>query len=127
MRKKEYLRNPKGFTLIELLSVMVIMGVMSSVAVKKFDLISDTASVRALDAAVKELNVRESLVWSNMKISTDGYTGDADLFASLDKELGSKFKWHPGPKIDGGTLHFESHAIALNRSPSTFSAAGKWQ
>ena len=127
MRKKWYLRNPKGFTLIELLSVMVIMGVMSSVAVKKFDLISDTARTKALDAAVKELNVRESLMWSNIKISTDGYTTDANLFAALDIDLGSKLKWNPGPAIDGGTLHFESKAIVLTRTPSTFSAAGKWQ
>jgi prepilin-type N-terminal cleavage/methylation domain-containing protein len=34
MKNKPILRNQKGFTLIELLSVMIIMGVMSSVAVK---------------------------------------------------------------------------------------------
>jgi prepilin-type N-terminal cleavage/methylation domain-containing protein len=69
MKKRRSFRNQKGFTLIELLSVMIIMGVMSSVAVKKVDFITDTASTRALATTVKELNVRESLVWSNMKIS----------------------------------------------------------
>ena len=68
MKKRCSLRNQKGFTLIELISVMIIMGVMSSVAVKKVDFITDTASTRALATTVKELNVRESLVWSNMKI-----------------------------------------------------------
>jgi prepilin-type N-terminal cleavage/methylation domain-containing protein len=119
--------NQKGFTLIELISVMVIMGVMGSVAVKKVDVITDTASTKALVVAVKELNVRESLVWSQMKISNDGYTTDADIFSALDKDLGAKFKWNPGPTIDGGTLHCESQSIVLNRTHSINSAAGKWE
>jgi prepilin-type N-terminal cleavage/methylation domain-containing protein len=127
MKNIPILRNQKGFTLIELLSVMIIMGVMGSVAVKKVDFITDTASTRALAIAVSELNVRESLVWSKLKISNDGYTTDADLFSALDKDLGAKFKWNPGPSIDGGTLHCESQSIVLNRIPSTTSAAGKWQ
>ncbi len=127
MEKKCSLRNQKGFTLIELISVMIIMGVMSSVAVKKVDFITDTASARALDITVKELNVRESLVWSNMKISNDGYTTDEDVFAALDKDLGAKFKWNPGPTIDGGTLHCESQSIVLHRTHSANSTAGKWQ
>ena len=127
MKKRCNLRNQKGFTLIELISVMVIMGVMGSVAVKKVDLITDTASTKALAIGVKELNVRESLVWSNIKISIDGYTTDADFFNALDKNLGVKFKWNPGPTIDGGTLHCESQSIVLNRTHSTTAAAGKWQ
>jgi hypothetical protein len=106
---------------------MIIMGVMSSVAVKKVDFITDTASTKALAIAVKELNIRESLFWFKMKISIDGYTTDADLFSDLDKDLGAKFKWNIGPTIDGGTLHCESQSIVLNRTPSTTSAAGKWQ
>jgi prepilin-type N-terminal cleavage/methylation domain-containing protein len=127
MKKRPDLRNQKGFTLIELLSVMIIMGVMGSVAVKKVDFITDTAGAKALAIGVKELNVRESLVWSQMKISLDGYTTDADLFDALDKDLGAKFKWDPGPDIDGGTLHCESQSVVLNRTHSTSSAAGQWQ
>jgi len=106
---------------------MIIMGVMSSVSIKKVDFITDTASTRALATEVKELNVRESLVWSNMKISNGGYTTDEDVFVALDKNLGAKLKWNPGPTIDGGTLHLESQSIVLNRTHSTTSAAGKWQ
>jgi prepilin-type N-terminal cleavage/methylation domain-containing protein len=127
MIKDRSLQNQKGFTLIELIAVMIIMGVMSSVAIKKFDIITDTASTEALAIAVKELNVRESLAWSNMKISNDGYTTDEDIFAALDKDLGAKFRWNPGPHIGGGTLHFESQSIVLHRNPSAISAAGKWQ
>ena len=127
MKKRCRLQNQKGFTLIELISVMIIMGVMSSVAVKKVDFVTETASTRALAITVKELNVMESLVWSNMKISNDGYTTDEDVFAALDKDLDAKFKWNPGPTIDGGTLHCESQSIVLNRIHSTTSVAGKWQ
>jgi prepilin-type N-terminal cleavage/methylation domain-containing protein len=122
--------NQKGFTLIELISVMIIMGVVASVSIQKFDIVSDTAVERALHLGIKELNIRESLTWSNIKISLDGYTNDADLWFLVvtDLDLGGKYLWDPGPHItDGGTLHFESHGIALNRQPSTTSAAGKWE
>ena len=127
MNKRRKLPNQEGFTLIELLTVMIIMGVMGSVAIKKVDFITDTARAEALATAVKELNVRESLTWFNVKISNDGYTTDEDVFAALDKDLGDKFKWNPGLTIDGGTLHFESQSIVLHRIPSTSSAAGRWQ
>ena len=121
--------NQKGFTLIELISVMIIMGVVASVSIQKFDILSDTANERALHLGIKELNIRESLTWSNIKISADGYSNDEGLWSLLvpHLNLGGKYHWGPGPHIsDGGTLHFESQAIALNRQPSTPSSAGKW-
>ena len=129
MSKKMDCLNQKGFTLIELISVMIIMGVVASVSIKKFDVVSDTAGERALNLGIKELNIRESLTWSNIKISSDGYTNDADLWFLLkpDLILGGKYQWNPGPHIsDGGTLHFDSNSISLNRQPSTTTSAGKW-
>ena len=129
MRKKRDCLNQKGFTLIELISVMIIMGVVASVSIKKFDMVSDTAGERALNLGIKELNIRESLTWSNIKISSDGYTNDADLWFLLEPDLilGGKYQWNPGPHIsDGGTLHFDSNSIALDRQPSTTTSAGKW-
>jgi prepilin-type N-terminal cleavage/methylation domain-containing protein len=129
MSKKFDCLNQKGFTLIELISVMIIMGVVASVSIQKFDIVSDTATERALHLGIKELNIRESLTWSNIKISNDGYTNDADLWSLVapDLDLGGKYRWSPGPHISaGGTLHFDSQAIALNRQESTVSAAGKW-
>jgi hypothetical protein len=119
--------SQEGFTLIELISIMIILGVLGSVAIRKYDNLTNTANVRALAAAVIELNVRESLIWANVKISGDGYTTDEDIFAALDKNLGAKLKWDPGPAVDGGTLHLESHSIRLNRTPSTCTAAGSWK
>jgi prepilin-type N-terminal cleavage/methylation domain-containing protein len=130
MRKKMDCLNQKGFTLIELISVMIIMGVVASVSIQKFDIITDTADERALHLGVKELNIRETLTWSNIKISADGYTKDEDLWTLLvpQLDLGGKYRWDPGPHIsDGGTLHFESGVLALNRQPSTPTSAGKWE
>ena len=127
MKKSHSLGNQKGFTLIELISIMIILGVLGSVAVKKYDNLTNTANERVLATAVKELNARESLIWANMKISSDGYTNDTDVYTALNTDIGSRLKWNPGPTIDGGTLHLESQSIVLNRTPSTTSAAGKWQ
>ncbi len=128
MSKKLDCLDQKGFTLIELISVMIIMGVVASVSIQKFDIVSDTASEQALQLGIKELNIRESLTWSQIKISADGYTTDEDLYALVETNLGGKYRWGTGPdRSTGGTLHFQSKSLALNRQESTASAAGKWQ
>ena len=119
--------NQAGFTLIELISVMVIIGVMASVGVKKMDLISDTATNRAMLEAVKELNIRESLIWTNTKLSPAGWVDDAQLFSVMDTDLGSDYKWSAGPNALGGTLSFRNKSIVLNRTASTTSSIGSWQ
>ena len=127
MSKKFDCLNQKGFTLIELISVMIIMGVVASVSIQKFDIVSGTASERALHLGVKELNIRESLTWSNIKISGDGYTTDKEVYDLINTDLGGEYRWAPGPDITaGGTLHFKSQSIALNRQQSTTSTAGRW-
>ena len=127
MLKNGYTPNQKGFTLIELISVMVIMGVMASVGVKKMDLIGDTATNRALLEGVKELNIRESLTWTNIKLSPAGWADDAQLFSGLDTDLGSDYKWTAGPNASGGTLFFRLESIVLSRTASTTSSIGSWQ
>ena len=126
MEKKFLGRNQKGFTLIELISIMIILGVLGSVAVRKYDNLTHTASERVLAAAVVELNVRESLIWTNMKISSDGYTNDEDVYSSLDTNLGARINWNPGPNMGGGTLRCESASSTLTRTPSSITAAAKW-
>ena len=127
MRKELYRLNQKGFTLIEMVSVMIIMGVVASVSIQKFDIVSDTANQRALTAGIKELNVRESLVWSNLKISGDGYTTDEELWDLIDTNLGDYYKWSGAPdRVSGGTLTFKTASITLNRQESNEISAGRW-
>jgi Tfp pilus assembly major pilin PilA len=126
MKRRFAKLNQAGFTLIELISILIILGVLGSIAIKKYENLTTTASQRVLAEAVVELNVRESLIWTNMKISSVGYTNDADVYAALSKDLGPNLKWNPGPNIGGGTLHCESASVALTRSPSTNTTAAKW-
>jgi len=127
VQRQFFIRNQKGFTLIEMISIMIIMGVLGSVGVKKYDNFTHTATETILAAAVHELNVREKLIWLDMKISIDGYTNDADVYATLDTNVGSRLKWNPGPNIGGGTLHCETASYILTRTPSSITAAAKWQ
>jgi len=126
MMRTTLIGNRKGFTLIELMSVLVILGVIFSVAVKKFGLISDTASITAIKAGVRELNTQESLVWIDMKLSGTGWTSDVDVFNAVENNLGQGYSWNPGPAIGGGTLHYKSQSVALVRTQSTLRNVGSW-
>ena len=121
------MKNQTGFTLIELIAILVILGVMASVGLKKLDLLSDTATNRILREGVKELNIRESLTWTNIKLSPAGWENDEEVFASLDTNLGSNYKWTAGPNTAGGILRFRSHSISLTRMLSTTSSIGSWK
>jgi hypothetical protein len=62
-----------------------------------------------------------------MKLSQGGWTQDSDVFSQVNTDLGANYSCNPGPNIPGGTLHFKSQSIALTRSASTNTSAGKWQ
>ena len=126
MKDISLIRNRRGFTLIELMSVMVIMGVIFSVAIKKYDELSDSASITAINAGIRELNTQESLVWIDMKLSDTGWTSDVDVYNAVEKNLGQGYRWNPGPAITGGTLHYQSQSVALVRNPSTRQDVGTW-
>ena len=126
MKNTALIANRKGFTLLELMSVLVIMGIMLSVAVKKFDILSDTASFTAIKSGVRELNTQESLVWIEMKLSDTGWTSDVDVYNAVEKNFGQGYRWNPGPAISGGTLHYDSQSAALVRTQSTRHTVSSW-
>ena len=127
MLKKLALLNQEGFTLIELISTMIIMSVIASVAAKKIDIISGTATDKVLQQAVEELNARENLTWIDIKLSSSNWTNDGDVCSAMNTNLGSEFDWTSGPNASGGTLRFRNQSTALNRIPSTFTSAGSWK
>jgi prepilin-type N-terminal cleavage/methylation domain-containing protein len=127
MRNKCFILTQKGFTLIELMSVLVIMGVIFSVAVKKFDFLTDNASITALKTGVRELNTQESLTWIQVKLTDTGWVEDLDVYnAVVGESLGAEYIWSPGPNIGGGTLHFKSQSVVLIRNESTGKIPGSW-
>ena len=83
---------------------------------------------RALDAGISELNGRESLMWSNIKISATGWKDDATTFGAVDTDLGIEYIWTAGPDVTGGTIKFgpSGAQVSLNRSESTDSSPGFW-
>ena len=130
---RSFIKNSQGFTLIEILAVLVIMGVMASVAVSKINDISGTADLRALDTGIAEINAREMLYWTNAKFAPGGWSGNGGddfvwtTWMVMNTDLGSEYSWLPNPPIIGGaTLSFGSQSIPLNRAVSTNIAAARW-
>ena len=126
MMRTALLGNRKGFTLLELMSVLVILGVLFSVAIKKYDLLSDSANITAIKAGVRELNTQETLIWIDMKLSDTGWTADIDVYNTVEKNLGQGYRWNPGPATAGGTLHYQSQSVTLVRTPSTRQDVASW-
>ena len=129
MLKGLYPKNQKGFSLLELMSVLVIMGVIISVAIEKFDFLSDTAGKSALRAGIRELNARENLAWTKVKLSDDDWSNDDDVYNAVNKNIGPGFSWNPAPTVSEpvGTLHYKSQSIVLSRTASTKFSIGSWQ
>jgi prepilin-type N-terminal cleavage/methylation domain-containing protein len=130
-KMKSLLKNKQGFTLIEIMAVLVIMGVMASVAVSKINDISGTAEYRALETGIAELNAREMLYWTNAKFAPGGWSGnggDGGVWAVmvLNTDVGSEYSWSAGPVALSGTLNFGSRFIALTRTISTNTTAARW-
>jgi prepilin-type N-terminal cleavage/methylation domain-containing protein len=124
----KYNPSEKGFTLVEIIAVMVILSVMAAVAIPRYLSLDESARQRAIDAGIAELNGRETLTWSNIKITTTGYEDDAVLFPILSTTLGGDYTWIGGPPDkDGGTLRFKaSIEVPLTRIESNDIQPGSW-
>jgi len=109
------------------LVVLVILGILASIAQSKLIDLEGTSANRALEAGVMELNAREKLTWTDFKLSQNGWTNDNAVFTAIDKNLGAVYNWIAGPDSSGGTLQFNSKTVVLTRTSSTEGSAGQWK
>jgi len=118
--------NQDGFTIVELIAVLVILGLLSSVAIPRFNDLDASSTDRVINSAISELNSRENLAWANLKISVGGYTGDETLQKKIDYDLGSDYRWIGSIGATEGTIEFKGATYTLIRSQSNDDQAGIW-
>ena len=131
MTKQNPLSNEQGFTLVEIIAVLIILGILAAVAVPRYIDLETSAKARGLDAAVAELNGRESLTWANVKISatTTGPIDDAvtgQMGANNLYDLGDEYSWTSGPGGGSGELQFKGATITVSRRKASPTSPGTW-
>jgi prepilin-type N-terminal cleavage/methylation domain-containing protein len=120
--------GPNGFTLVEIIAVLLILSVLAAISVPKFISLDANAKEHGIHSGIAELNGRETLVWANTRLaSPDGWQNDDQVFAGIDTDLGTDYKWIGAVDANGGTLEFRASASAvLTRVSSDSRTPGRW-
>jgi prepilin-type N-terminal cleavage/methylation domain-containing protein len=125
--RRRLLSDRSGFTLIEIICVLVLLATIASVAISRMAALDQSASRQMLRSCLSELNSRENMTWSQVKLSQAGWVDDATLFAQVNTALGSEYQWAAAPTATGGGVRFKDQALALVREASTAGKAGLWK
>ena len=128
MFKQRRLHNDKGFTLVEIIAVLVILGILASVAVQRYVDLENNAKQKAIDTVVSEINARESLTWANHKISASGFVDDATIFGEINFDFDPSYTWNSGnPTVSIEILNFKGESFSLSRNASSYLDPAVWR
>lgn len=134
MRGRNIIRNQQGFTLIEIIAVLILLGILAAVAVPKYMDLTEEAKNKGVDAAIAELNSRETMVWGKVKLAAAPPTTDAAMDtavlaeASYSTVLGADYVWTTAASATGGVLNFKvaTTGVTLTRTAATLTSPAKW-
>ena len=121
------LRNERGFTLVELIAVLIVVGVIFTVVAYKLNLFTGTATQQMVDHAIIELNNREKLVWTNLKLSF--FEGNFDeeiqrLMREKHFDLGNGTT--TSLTEDSGSIRIRDVVVGVVRKPATNKHPAVW-
>ena len=84
MEHQKRIMNQKGFTLIEIIAVLVILGIMASVAIPKYLNMQQQAANDAANGATAAAAANASMVYANMLINGTASITSATLVSALN-------------------------------------------
>lgn len=120
MKKHNVKRNRNGFTLVELVVVVLVIGIIASVAAPKM---FDTATTAKENSARQSLTVLRDAI-ELYRANTGAYPGDAGAGADLANDLATYLKG-PFPKLsvpgapNDGTVSYETDGGGVGAADGT--------